>query len=130
MLDRWTQWLDRCSIACWRAIRTFRSTRREAWEITVAIALITVLTACGSETVTRGRAPNSDTPQVSGRIGSAGGVIALMEGPARGAKITIPKGALDRMVTITMHAGRAPTNLPNDAISAGPVVVFGPEGQT
>src|SRR5690242_6391365 len=63
-------------------------------------------------------------------IGPEGGTIRVTQGPARGAAVVIPKGALLKPAMITIHAGEPATDLPSGTKSAGPVVVFGPEGQT
>lgn len=73
--------------------------------------------------------PASSPAAASQQIGPEGATLALAMGAARNASIEVPPGALAAPVTITMREGTLSTPLP-DAAAAGPVVVFGPEGQT
>src|SRR5690348_14979517 len=55
--------------------------------------------ACGGG---HGAEKNASTAEVRVTIGPMGGSVMLTQGPAQGAVLSIPKGALDAPVTITM----------------------------
>jgi hypothetical protein len=62
-------------------------------------------------------------------IDPRGGTLTISEGPAKGAKLVIPAGALKSPVAIMMRTGAVPKDLPKGATAAGPAVTFGPDGQ-
>lgn len=70
--------------------------------------------------------------QVSATIGQEGGTLRITKGPAVGAEIVIPPGALAAPVTISMRVTNDPRRLPDlpkDRIT-GPVLRMEPDGQT
>src|SRR5262245_32867654 len=101
-----------------------------SWTFRLLALSVVLLSACGTRA--RGSGPkgsSADTPVARALIGANGGTLTLSQGPARGAKIVIPAGALTKPVTITMRTMDAPDDLPPRVRLAGPVVDFGPEGQ-
>jgi len=61
-----------------------------------------------------------------GDIGAAGGVVSLSGGPAAGAEVTVPAGALAATQALTIDAGTDVAS--SGAVLAGPAVRFGPSG--
>ncbi len=92
----------------------------------LGLALAVLGAGCG-DSVTP---PTGVTAQGSAVVGAAGGRVTLSEGALAGAGVNIPAGALASSVTITVREGGAATELPTAMAAAGPVVLFGPEGQT
>src|SRR5690349_11357752 len=94
----------------------------------ISVLLAVLLGACGGLSHGTGT-PNTGTKpgEATARIGPTGGTLAVTSGAARGAKISIPPGALATTVQITMRAAEAPAPLPAAVHSAGPTVLFGPE---
>jgi hypothetical protein len=67
--------------------------------------------------------PSAPQEIAKNTIGATGGEI-----DSSGVKLTIPAGALDRNVTITVAT--SPDPAPSDYVAASPVFVFGPDGLT
>jgi hypothetical protein len=88
----------------------------------LAVSLVTVsLLAPGCS----GDDTTAPAPQelANNTIGASGGEIS-----SSGVKLTIPAGALDHNVTITVATSSAPT--PTGYVALSPIFVFGPEGTT
>lgn len=79
---------------------------------------------------TAGKDSRAPSPDAASMIGPTGGSVALTTGPVRNAKVVIPLGAMVTSARITLREGPRPTDLPPIVEAAGPVVRFGPEGQT
>jgi hypothetical protein len=111
------------------AVRTVTKARL-AGALTRALVAV-ILGSCGNQAMSpAGHASPSDTADRSQlMVGPNGGLLTIQSGPARGAQLAIPPGALTKMVQISMQASEQPaTNLPHGVKSAGPIVHFQPDG--
>jgi len=67
----------------------------------------------------------------SAAIGTQGGSVNIRAGsPGAGATVDVPMGALSSSVTISVGTTNDTGNLPQGVRSAGPIIAFGPDGQT
>ena len=57
-------------------------------------------------------AAHKSATEVSATIGSEGGTLRIMEGPAKGATLVVPPGALSTTVTLTMRVKDPSKTLP------------------
>jgi hypothetical protein len=63
-------------------------------------------------------------------VGASGGTVSVTCGPAAGASVVVPAGALASDVTLTIAAAPAATGVPAGFTAAGPTIEFGPTGTT
>jgi hypothetical protein len=84
----------------------------------LVIALL-LLTACGGERA---------SSRVEAAIGRSGGEVAVHDGPARGARIIVPPGAVDAATQFMIRWGDLPGSLVPGHRAIGPMITLGPEG--
>lgn len=94
-----------------------------------ALVVLAVVMGCGDD----GGAGGDDegcAPVTSAVIGASGGTVTVTCGPAEGASLVVPPGALAADVTITIAETDAATGMPAGFTAAGPNIDFGPSGTT
>ena len=89
-----------------------------------------VVAGCGEDGGGAGGDDAGCDPVTSAVVGAGGGTVMATCGPAAGASVVIPPGALSADVTITIQAADVANGLPAGFTAAGPNIDFGPTGQT
>jgi hypothetical protein len=91
--------------------------------LVAVVAILLFVATCGSDDPT----DPDDGQQSGGMIGPAGGTVT----DGSGASVTIPAGALDREVAITVAGATGPADLPTGAATVVPLLggaACGPDG--